>query len=131
MSKGFLGSQGINVFLDPSLRNLTLAKRLGLRNGNWRRLSLVDRGLFRCALWVTRVQGSIASLKLLVKVLGVVLRLLENSSMRIWMAGKARAEELRQRFNDRGLFDWAPNVRNWLEERNFAFYLGLGEMYGP
>jgi hypothetical protein len=78
---------------------------------------------------VTKVQGSIVNLKLLVKVLGVVLRLLENSSMRIWMTGKARAEELKQRFNDKGLFDWAPNVRNWLEERDFLFYLGLGEMF--
>jgi len=68
-------------------------------------------------------------LKLLVAVLGIVLKLLENSSMRIWMVGKARAEELKQRFNDKGLFSWAPRVRVWLEERNFDFYLGIGLVY--
>ena len=89
----------------------------------------MDRGLFRCALWVTKVQGCIASLKLLVAVLGIVLKLLENSSTRIWRVGKAKAEELKQRFDNRGLFGWAPRVRVWLEERNFAFYLGIGEIY--
>jgi len=49
--------------------------------------------------------------------------------MRIWMVGKARAEELKQRFDNGGLFSWAPRVRVWLEERNFAFYLGIGEVY--
>jgi hypothetical protein len=49
--------------------------------------------------------------------------------MHIWMVGKARAEELKQRFDARGLFSWAPRVRVWLEERNFAFYLGIGEIY--
>jgi hypothetical protein len=129
--KGYIAPESLNACLNLNFPNLLVVRRIGLRNGNWRRLSLVDRGLFKCALWVTKVQGSIASLKLLVKVLGIALMLLENSSMRIWMAGKARAEELKQRFNDRGLFDWAPRVRVWLEERNFAFYLGLGEMYGP
>lgn len=68
-------------------------------------------------------------MKLLVTVLGIILKLLENSSMRIWTVGKARAEQLKQRFDNRGLFSWAPRVRGWLEERNFAFYLGIGEIY--
>jgi len=32
----------------------------------------LDRGPFRCALWVARVRGRIGSLRLLVRVLGVV-----------------------------------------------------------
>jgi hypothetical protein len=37
---------------DLDFSGLLAARRRGLRNGNWRRLPLVDRGLFRCALWV-------------------------------------------------------------------------------
>jgi len=108
---------------------LSSVRQRGLRNGNWRRLPLVDRGLFKCALWVTKVRGHIESLKLLVRVLGVVLRLLHTPRMRIWRAGRARAEELMRRFQDRGLFQWAPQVRGWLMERSYVFCLGLGELF--
>jgi len=110
---------------------LVSLQRRGFRNGNWRRLPLVDRALFRCALWVAKVRGRIVSLKLLVRVLGVVLRLLYTARMRIWTAGKVRAEELMRRFEDRGLFQWAPQVRGWLMDKEYVFHLGLGELYGP
>ena len=51
------------------------------------------------------------------KVLGAVFELLESRSMRIWIAGKARAEELMLRFERRRPFDWAPQVRGWLVDR--------------
>ena len=52
-----------------------------------------------------------------------------NSFMRI--AGRARAEELKLRYEKRGLYDWAPRMRDWLIERSYVFYLGLGELYLP
>lgn len=125
------GGKLFSACVNLDLSGLLVVRRRGLRNGNWRRLSLVDRGLFRCALWVVRVRGRIGSLRLLVRVLGVVLRLLESRSMRIWVAGRARAEELLRRFEERGLFDWAPQVRGWLVDRGFVFYLGLSEFYVP
>jgi len=112
-------------------RSLVTLQRRSFRNGSWCRLPLVDRALFRCALWVARVRGGIVNLKLLVRVLGIVLRLLDTARMRIWRAGRARAEELRMRFEDRRIFDWAPRMRDWLAERSFVFYLGLGELYLP
>jgi len=129
MHEAHVDRELLDTCLDLDYSGLLAVRRRGLRNGNWRRLSLVDRGLFRCALWVTRVRGDIASLKLLVRVLGVALKLLESCSMRIWMAGKARAEVLKRRFEDRHLFDWAPQVRDWLVDRGFVFHLGLGELH--
>ena len=106
-------------------RSLVSLQRRSFRNGGWYRLPLVDRALFRCALWVARVRGRILNLKLLVRVLGIVLRLLDTPRMCIWRAGRARAEELTQRFEDRGLFQWAPRVRGWLADRSYVFCLGL------
>jgi len=119
----------LDICLDLDYPGLVAVRRRGLRNGNWRRLSLIDRGLFRCALWVARVRGNIASLRLLVRVLGVVLKLLESRSMRIWIAGRARAEELRRRFEERGVFDWAAQAKSWLADRGFTFYLGVSELH--
>jgi len=125
------GGKRFSACVNLDFSGLLAVRRRGLRNGNWSRLSLVDRGLFRCALWVARVRGRIGSWRLLVRVLGVVLRLLESRSMRIWAAGRARAEELMRRFEGGRLFDWAPQVRGWLVDRGFVFYLGLSEFYVP
>jgi len=109
---------------------LSAVRRRGLRNGNWPRLPPVDRALFRCALWVTKVRGRIVSFRLMVRVLGIALKLLMAPRMRIWRAGRARAEELMRRFEERGLFEWTPNVRSWLVDPSYVFCLGLGELFG-
>lgn len=114
-------------FLDSNLLlKLRYAKGRGLRNGNWRRLSLVDRGLFRCALWIAKTRGQIASFRLMVTVARIMLRLLETQRTRILKAGRARADQLRLRFDETGLFQWAPKVRGWLLDQRYVFYLGLG-----
>lgn len=125
----YVDRRWMDICRDLDYSGLLAVRRRGLRNGNWRRLSLIDRGLFRCALWVAKVRGGIGSLRLLVRVLGVVLKLLQSWSMRVWMAGRVRAEELKRRFEERSLFDWAPQVKDWLNERAFIFHLGLGELY--
>jgi len=109
---------------------LTVMRR-GLRSRSWFRLSLVDRGLFRCALWVAKVHGRIRSLRLMVKVLGIVLKLLGTSRSRIFQAGSQRACELFRRFEERGVFEWAPKVREWLMDPAYVFRLGLVELFGP
>jgi hypothetical protein len=121
-----------NISLDRSLsgsaRALLEARRTGFRNGNWGRLSLVDRGLYRCALWVAKVHGRIKSLKLLVRVLGIVLRLLEKRGIHIWRAGQARAQELMRIYEERNVFRWAPDVRSWLVDRSYVRWLGLNAL---
>jgi len=125
-SATFAGKEWFKSFPNLDRSGLLAVRRKGMRNGNWRRLSPVDRGLFRCALWVVKVRGGLVNLKLMARVLCIVLKLLEDRSMRIWKAGEMRAEELKLEFEGRGLFDWAPRVAGWLVERNFILYLGLG-----
>ena len=112
--------------LDVGYSGLLALRKKSLRNRNWFRLSVEDRGLFRCAMWVARVQGSIVNLKLLVRVLGIVLRMLENASTCIWRIGKTRAEELERAFKEKGLFDWAPQMTDWLRDKHYVIYLGVG-----
>jgi len=109
---------------------LVAIQRRGFRNGNWCRLPVVDRGLFRCALWVAKARGRIENFKLMVRVLAIAFKLLATPRMRIYRAGLARANELLRRFQVRGVFDWAPQVRGWLTEARYTFYLGLEELFG-
>jgi len=67
----------------------------------------------------------------MVRVLGIVLKLLATPKSRIYQAGLARAHELLSSFQERGVFEWAPQVQGWLAERSYVFCLGLGELFGP
>lgn len=109
---------------------LVAIQRRGFRNGNWFRLELVDRGLFRCALWVAKVRRRIKNFKRIMRVLAIASKLLTTLRSRIYGAGSVRASKLLCRFNVRGLFEWAPHVRDWLKDSRYIFYLDLEEFWG-
>jgi hypothetical protein len=44
---------------------------------------------------------------------------------RITAAGKERARLLLNYNNRGGVFDWAPQVREWLHDAAYVFYLGV------
>jgi hypothetical protein len=64
------------------------------------------------------MQGSVVNLKLLAEALDIVAKLAKDASDRIWTIGEAEAEDLKHRFQDRGMFDWTPQVCSWLVERD-------------
>jgi len=99
--------------------------RRALRNRSWSRLSLVEKGLLRCSLWIAEVRGGIRNLKLTVQ-LEMILRKL-GTSMRntILRIGSERTEELRKVCGSWGAFKWARNFFDWLSEPSFKMYLGM------
>ena len=104
---------------------LSLQKR-GFRNGNWIRLRTEERALFRCAQWVARVKGRISNTRLMVEIFKVALRLIEGEQSTIRRAGRLRAAAMLQKYGEvGGVFSWAPQVKNWLNESGFLQYLGI------
>ena len=101
--------------------------RKGLRNGNWSRLDLTDRALVRCASWVARIRGSICNMRLMVQVLSVLLRLLQNSRSRIFDAGHRRVNAMLQEYGNaqNGVFSWVPKLKEWLRDPGYVWYLGV------
>jgi len=124
---GITGS-GRADLLKLDFPGLLAIRRRGYCNGNWSRLPLVDRALFRCALWVAKVRRRIENLKLLVKVSGIALKLLTTRCSRILRAGSARAAELLRRYEESGVFEWAPELRGWLKDVKYILYLGMEEL---
>ena len=103
--------------------------RRGLRNGNWARLNIPDRGLFRCALWMAKVRGQIRNAKLMVQVLRIALKLLESAGNKVLRAGRRRAMIMSQTYaKPGGVFSWVPEVRGWLNDPRYIWYLGVLEL---
>lgn len=114
-----------------SLTYSTLAgfQRRSMRNRSWRMLSVAERGLYRCALWVAKARGKITNTKLMVQTLRVALKLLEGFQSRIAKAGKARAMMMFEEYaRPGGVFSWAPRMREWLYDPKYILYLGALEM---
>ena len=104
--------------------------RRGMRNGSWYRLDLSEKALIRCALWVAKVKGSICSMRLMVQVLSVLLRLVRNCRSCIVEAGNRRAHAILQAYGHgpNNVFSWIPQLREWLWDPRYARYLGLLEV---
>jgi hypothetical protein len=112
-----------------SHRQMTILFRKSLRNGNWFRLNITEKALFRCGLWVARARGFVRNPKLILQLLRVASRLLENVCATIDRAGKKRAGQMLEKFSrPQGAFTWAPKLREWLQCAPFVSYLGLLEL---
>ena len=103
--------------------------RKGLRNGNRRKRSHLDKALYRAALWYLKHHGKIVKASLAEKLSALVQKLKkETRSMRIFKRGFERAVEILHKCErqEQGIFLWAPRLKNWLSDPDYIFWLGLG-----
>ena len=97
----------------------------GIRNGNWKRLRFLDKALYRAAMWYVKRGGSIVNKSLLENLSILVERLKETKGMRIFKRDFKSALEMLEKGEEKGIFVWAPELRNWLRDPNYIFWLGM------
>jgi hypothetical protein len=105
-------------------KELLTSFRKGLRNGNWRKLSRLEKALFMASLWYSRVQGAIINEKLVRMLSMLVDKLKVTSGARVFKRGYEKAVALLN--NGEGIFAWAPSLRVWLKDPDYVFWLGAG-----
>ena len=113
-----------------SFKDLCLVKLKGLRNGNWRKLSFLDKGLFECALSLAKIRGKIENMNLMVKLAKIIIKLKATIKTEIAKLGLLKAQALKRLYTLKGVFDWCLSLKNWLNEPSYIFWLGLKEIYG-
>ena len=96
--------------------------RKGLRNGNWRKLSPLKEGLFMAARWYARGKGEILSGRLIAMLGDIIEKLVETVKVRIIRIGLAKAVAMER--GDEEVFKWAPELRKWLKDPDYIFWLG-------
>jgi len=105
-------------------RELLTWLKKGVRNGNWRRLNRLERALYRASIWYSRHYRCIVNMLLVEKLSTIVETLRETPSVRIFKKGFERAVELLERYEESGVFSWAPRMREWLKDPSYIFWLG-------
>jgi hypothetical protein len=110
-----------------SYMNLSNCRMRGMRNGNWRRLNFVERGLYNCVLQLARTRQKIVNAKLVGIIKELIQRLLSTVRAQIVKVGQARVHALREGLERSGLIERTPWVKGWLIKPETAFYFGLME----
>ena len=105
-------------------KELLTSFRKGLRNGNWRKLSRLEKALYMASLWYSRVQGAIINEMVVGKLSVLVDKLKATSGARIFKRGFEKAVELLSKGEE--IFSWAPSFREWLKDADYVFWLGAG-----
>jgi len=106
-------------------KELITSLKKGLRNGNWRKLRFLDKALYRAAMGYAKHGRSIVNEKLVEKLLELVARLKETRGMRIFKRGYAKAVAMLDRGEEKGVFVWAPRLKDWLKDPDYIFWLGM------
>ena len=94
----------------------------GLRNGNWRKLSGLEKALYMASLWYSRVLGAIINEGVVKKLSVLMAKLKETSEAKVFRRGYEKAVELLSK--GEAIFAWAPSLREWLKEPDYIFSLG-------
>lgn len=104
------------------------AFRKGIRNEKWFDLEPTKKALFRAAKGFLKTGGEIAELDLLKEILQILKSITSSAKRRIYQRGLERVHELRENYEESGVFDWCPRAREWLEDIDHIFYLGARSM---
>ena len=98
--------------------------RKGLRNGNWRKLSRLEKALYMASLWYSRVRGAIINEMVVGKLSVLMEKLKVTSGAKVFRRGYKKAAVLLNK--GEGIFAWAPSFREWLKDPDYVFWLGAG-----
>jgi hypothetical protein len=125
--KNYVRGSGESECAALSYSNLLKCRLRGMRNGNWRRLNFVERGLYNCVLTLARTRQSIVNAKL-VEIIGeMIQRLASIVRTQVVKVGQARVRALREGLERSGLIERTGWVKGWLSKPETVFYLGLME----
>jgi predicted DNA-binding ribbon-helix-helix protein len=111
----------------------------GKRRGTWRKITRLEKALYRAAMAYIRprnrratVNGLIAEIEsrrevtnrlVVAKLMALVERLQETKGMRIFQRGFKKAAVMLENGEER-VFAWAPQLKEWLKNPDYIFWLG-------
>jgi len=119
-----MSARRIKVQMPLTYEELLNAFRKGLRNGNWKRLSRLERALYKAALCYARIRRRIVSSSLNKKLHAILDKLKETSGMRAFRRGFEKAVELIGMCGE-CVLGWVHTLKEWLMEPDYILWLGV------
>ncbi|MGQ9513818.1 MAG: hypothetical protein ACUVTL_02015 [Thermoproteota archaeon] len=97
----------------------------GFRNGNWKKLSKIEKALYMASLSLAKMRRRLVNSRLILELRGIIGKLRETAGNKLMLRAYQRAMKLYERFSATGLFEWAPQVRSWFNDPSYILWLGL------
>lgn len=117
--------EGFTVF---TFSDLVRYQRKGLRNGNWRRLSFFERAFFRVSICYTKARSKIVNSRVVANLKAIIEKLTLTLGKKIFITGLEKTKEMLLKFEENGVFSWASELRGWLKDPKYIFWLGLARL---
>ena len=108
-----------------TLADLIRHQHKGSLNGNWRRLSFLDKAFFKACVCYTKLSGKIVNSKIVAELTPIIEKLTSTLGKKIFMTGLKKSRELLLKFEEKEVFNWVPESRGWLKDSRYIFWLGL------
>lgn len=106
-------------------KDLVKIKLKSYRNGNWRKLSAVERALFNASIELAKLRRAIVNPNLIERLRNMVSRLLQTAATRILQMGMDYANFLLELYSRNGVVKWFPGIRDLLKDPDYLLWLGV------
>ncbi|MEM2941569.1 MAG: hypothetical protein QW304_08500 [Thermoproteota archaeon] len=108
-----------------SHQDLVKIRLKAYRNGNWRRLTMVERALFKASIELAKLRGTIVSPSLISRLKTIALKLLQTTATKILQLGKNYANRLHELYSRNRVVKWFPRIRSLLRDPDYLLWLGV------
>ena len=98
------------------------------RNGNWRKLSLIERALYRGVMQLARLRGKIVNPSLVDRIKQIISKLVQTPVARILQLAREQVFRILELYSRNGVFKWALSVKQWLKDPEYLFWLGAKQL---
>ncbi|MEM1558456.1 MAG: hypothetical protein QXG12_07675 [Thermoproteota archaeon] len=98
------------------------------RNGNWRRLSFLERALYKGGMQLAMLRGRIVNPSLVDRIKSIISKLVQTPVARILQLGREQASRLLELYSRNGIFKWVPSVKQWLKDPEYLLWLGAKQL---
>jgi len=113
-----------------TFNDLILIQRKGFRNGSWRRLNFLDKMYLKASISYAKIWGKIVSSKVIAELVSIIKKLVPVFKKQTLRAGFRKARDLIQTSEESKIFEWAPEVLEWLQDHRYILWLGFNQHEG-
>jgi hypothetical protein len=113
-----------------SYRELIALRRKGFRNGSWRRLNFLERMYFKVSISYAKLWDKIVNSKVIAELESIIRKLIPAFKEDTLRVGFNRARKLIRISTENKLFEWAPEIIEWLQDPKYILWLGISRHEG-
>ena len=122
-----------NLFFNKEYIDYSMLKdliKLGIRRKAWARLSRLEKSFLKACIEFARINKAIKSLRIILQIARIALKLFLSIKAKIIKAGKAKAQALIRLYCMNSVFKFFPSLKEWLNEPSYITWLGVKEING-